>query len=244
MTEFNKSHWNVGDFSSEYLKKADLRMPQRLTLYETALSYYNFFYNNEKIDQTRLKVVDLGCGDGFLVELLAKITPNASFMLIDGSEKMINEAKSRLDGVANVEYSVMTLEDSSHFDFGTSDFFISSLAIHHMTTDGKAKLFQNIYKSLKKGGSFLNLDVVSLGSNEEAVEQWYLKVWEEEIHKNQRALNVEGDFTEFIKGHQRENHYKNLDTLESQLNALKDAGFIGVNCHYKKGTFTVYGGSK
>lgn len=244
MTEFKKSNWNVENFSTEYLKKADLRMPQRLTLYETALSYYNFFYNNEKINQNELKVVDLGCGDGFLVELLAKITPKASFMLIDGSEKMIDEAKSRLGNIANVHYSVMTLEDAAEFAFGDTDFFISSLAIHHMTTGKKSEIFKNIYKHLSPGGSFLNLDVVSLGNEEQSIESWYLKVWEEEIHKNQRALNVEGDFTEFIKGHQREDHYKNLDTLESQLNALKDAGFIGVNCHYKKGTFTVYGGSK
>ncbi len=97
MTEFKKSNWNVENFSAEYLKKADLRMPQRLTLYETALSYYDFFYNSGKIDQNHLKVVDLGCGDGFLVELLAKITPNASFMLVDGSEKMINEAEEILE---------------------------------------------------------------------------------------------------------------------------------------------------
>lgn len=244
MTEFKKSNWSVENFSGEYLKKADLRMPQRLTLYETALSYYNFFFNNSKIDQNELKIVDLGCGDGFLVELLSKITPNASFMLIDGSESMISESKGRLSNLSNVEYAVMTLEDATEFDFGEVDFFVSSLAIHHMTTDYKSKLFKNIYEHLKSGGSFLNLDVVSLDNDEQFIEHWYLKVWEEEIHKNQKTLNIEGDFMEFIKGHEREDHYRNLDTLESQLNALKDAGFKSVNCHYKKGTFTVYGGTK
>jgi tRNA (cmo5U34)-methyltransferase len=34
------------------------------------------------------------------------------------------------------------------------------------------------------------------------------------------------------------------DTLDDQLNALKSIGFSSVDCYYKYGIFTVYGGKK
>jgi tRNA (cmo5U34)-methyltransferase len=47
-----------------------------------------------------------------------------------------------------------------------------------------------------------------------------------------------------IQNYRDAEHYRNLDTLAGQLNALKEAGFKDADCFCKYGLFTVYGGRK
>ncbi len=42
----------------------------------------------------------------------------------------------------------------------------------------------------------------------------------------------------------KNNPDNNPDTLENQLKSLKSAGFNNVDCYYKYGIFSVYGGQK
>lgn len=100
----------------------------------------------------------------------------------------------------------------------------------------------DIYSHLNDGGYFLNIDVVLAPT--EALEQWYLTVWEEWIIEKQTALGREGNYVDIIRNYLEKEHYSKLDTLEEQLNAMKGIGFRDVDCFYKYGIFAMYGGRK
>lgn len=42
----------------------------------------------------------------------------------------------------------------------------------------------------------------------------------------------------------KDNKDNKPDTLDNQINALKEVGFKEVDCFYKYGVFTMYGGKK
>ena len=97
------------------------------------------------------------------------------------------------------------------------------------------------YDLLNYNGYFLNIEVTT--SNNEKYNQWYIDLWSEWIKKYQNQYNTQTKFEEipYIAPNKPENHF---DPLEIQLNYLKEVGFIEVECHYKYGLFTIYGGKK
>ncbi len=89
---------------------------------------------------------------------------------------------------------------------------------------------------------FVNINVVL--SPTENLEKLYLKLWKEWIIEKQTALKLEDNYDDIICNYKENEHYSKLDTLTSQLNALRDIGFKDVDCFYKYGVFTMYGGKK
>jgi len=76
------------------------------------------------------------------------------------------------------------------------------------------------------------------------MEKWYLKLWKEWIEQKKTAFKLEGNYGDIIDGYQAESHYSALDTMRDQLDALKVNGFREIECYYKFGIFSMYGGKK
>ncbi|MFH2013117.1 MAG: class I SAM-dependent methyltransferase [Pseudomonadota bacterium] len=240
MTKFDNTRWAEKDFAHEYLETADIRILERKTMLEVLKSFYRYFLG-EKQQNT---VLDLGCGDGILAHELLKIDGSIYATLIDGSEDMLDKARERLTGFSNTRLIKASFQDLLYKDILLQEFslVISSLAIHHLTTNEKKSIFNYIYSHLSKGGYFLNTDVVL--SPTETLEKWYLELWKEWIIKRQTELNLESGHEGVISNHKEKEHHSRLDTLTIQLNGLKEAGFKDVDCFYKYGIFAVYGGRK
>ncbi len=71
-----------------------------------------------------------------------------------------------------------------------------------------------------------------------------MELWKEGVIEQGHSSEIEDIFTKMVQQYMAEGHYCNVDTLESQMNALKDAGFQDVDCFYKRGMFAMYGGKK
>lgn len=158
---------------------------------------------------------------------------------------MLNKAKERLAGFAGVRFiraSFQELLRKGEVQLPVFDFVVSAFAVHHLTTGEKKALFRYIYSLLDNRGYFVNLDVILAPAK--ALEDWYLQLWREWIAERQAALKLEGGYAEIIRNYKEESHYRNLDTLADQLDALKEVGFKGVDCFYKYGVFAIYGGRK
>lgn len=240
MTEFNKAKWANAEFSQEYRDNADIYIVERRRLLEILKSFYRHFL----IGKEQKSILDLGCGDGIITQELFKVDNSISATLVDGSEEMLNSAKERLKEFKNINYIPASFQeilekDILHQDF---DFIVSSLAIHHLTLDEKISLFRKVYAHLHPEGYFLNIDVVL--SPDENLEKWYLLLWKEWIDGRKRTLGVEGDYFDDIIDRYKNNKDNKPDTLEDQMNALKGIGFRDVDCFYKYGIFTMYGGRK
>jgi tRNA (cmo5U34)-methyltransferase len=91
-------------------------------------------------------------------------------------------------------------------------------------------------------GYFLNVDVILAPSD--ALEQWYLLLWKQWIDERRSFLRLEGDQYDNIIRRYKDNTDNKPDTLGTQLKALQSIGFKNVDCFYKYGIFTIYGGKK
>lgn len=240
MTEFNKSQWAKAEFTQEYRDSADVYIVERRRLLEIMKSLYGHFIGNKPNNN----VLDLGCGDGIVIQELLKIDNSIAATLIDGSKDMLNKAKDRLEDFRNIHFIQASFQEilNKNIVLQRYDFIVSSLAIHHLTMEEKTALFRTIYSYLNVGGYFLNIDVILASSD--ALEQWYLLLWKQWIDERKSSLGIESDHYDDIIRRYKDNTDNKPDTLDAQLYALQTIGFKDVDCFYKYGIFTMYGGKK
>lgn len=110
--------------------------------------------------QLGIKVLDVGCGMGRALNLMARTYPNSSFLGYDLLEEAISGAQSeaRQHGSTNVKFEVRNLttfdEDGPEAEF---DFITAFDAIHDQARPDR--LLAGIYKALKPDGVFLMQDI-------------------------------------------------------------------------------------
>lgn len=238
MTQFETSRWAESEFSQNYRDAANIFLPFRSQFIEMTKSFFEHFISKN----TQAKVLDLGCGDGlFIQELLKSFTP-AKVQLVDGSNEMLDAAKERLGEQDNLYFSQANFQELLSKDPINEifDFIFSSLAIHHLLFEEKRNLYDYIYNHLSTGGCFVHYDVVVPPS--EKIESCYLSIWRQWI-KDHPAIEK---YKELISiPEQYKNNKDNVpDTLDSQLRVMKEIGFKDVDCYFKYGIFTLFGGFK
>jgi len=115
-----------------------------------------------------IDVVDVGCGAGHAVNVMAKAFPNSRFVGYDFSEEGVAAGKAEVKamGLSNADFEVKdaaTLDGSRKFDLITV-----FDAIHDQAQP--AKVLKGISDSLKPEGTFLCVDVAASSNLEENVE--------------------------------------------------------------------------
>ena len=160
---------------------------------------------------------------------------------------MIDKAKTRLVSIARCQFQVQSFEEYSEPQLTSEesyDFIFSSTAIHHIDKQQKLNLNKAIYQNLKKGGCFLNFDVVKPASPfaEEIQDQLWINWINRMIINYGQDLNV-GDHDHIPKRHS-EHPINQPCTLLDNLSSLEEAGFQDVDCFYKYSVFALFGGFK
>ncbi len=166
----------------------------------------------EQISPDAKRVLDLGTGDGRLLALVKLNNPSVIGVALDFSDPMIAQAKQRFRNDKNVtlikhDFS-LTLPAKQ---LGCFDAIVSSLAIHHLTHPRKKQLYTEIFNLLNPRGVFCNLEHVSSGS--------------ENLHLKFLAST---GFTP-----QTEDPSNKLLDVETQLQWLRQIGFVDVDCAWK-----------
>ena len=240
MTDFSASNWANANFSKDYRDNADIYIVERKRQLDILKSFYKYFLQKNR----QKTVLDLGCGDGIVIHELLKVEESISATLVDGSEDMLCKARERLAGFDNIHFIRASFQELLVKDIlqHKYDFIVSSQAIHHLTGDEKASLFTNIHSHLHDDGYFLNIDVVLAPTD--VLEQWYLQLWKEWIDQRQAASGIEGNYLADITQRYKNNKDNKPDTLDAQITAMKSIGFKDVDCFYKYGIFSIYGGRK
>ena len=114
------NEWMQHDHALSYLSAAD-KIPHRMEGEHTLL---------EILPQGVRRVLDLGCGDGRLLALVLEAQPQAVGIGIDFSPTMLQGARERFAGTANVTIIEHDL-DRPLPEIGRFDAVVSSFAIHH-----------------------------------------------------------------------------------------------------------------
>lgn len=166
----------------------------------------------EQIPPNAKRVLDLGTGDGRLLALVKLNNPVVDGVALDFSDPMIEQAKKRFakdTHVAIVKHDFNRTLPAGQL--GCFDAIVSSLAIHHLTHPRKKQLYTEIFNLLNPKGVFCNLEHVS-----SATKNLHLKF-----------LAATGLTP------QTEDPSNKLLDVETQLQWLRQIGFVDVDCAWK-----------
>jgi tRNA (cmo5U34)-methyltransferase len=235
--------WDDKDFVNFYTDSANFIVLERQRSIRILLEVVAFHFPS----LSDLHILDLGCGEGIITKHICDKSPNNNFCLVDASEEMLSKAKANLSSSkSNISFNHLTFEDysASQSEDCKYNLVISANAIHHLDFTQKTSLFTKIYKELKHGGLFLNIDTVhpsSAHSEEIQFELW--RNWmNETLEKNGKQSDI-GKYDN-IPSVYKNNLEDRPSGLWDQLKTLSKCGFRDVDCFYKYSIFAVFGGTK
>lgn len=180
-----------------------------------------------------LRVLDVGAGTGLASSLIGAQFPQATFVLTDISEKMLDVARARFKESSR---HTIQLLDSRKLEFNNQfDVVVSALSIHHLDHAGKRDVYARLFQALKPGGVFIHAEQV-LGPTPE-LEALYQQTWVDGIRAAGLAEERLNAALERIREDQNA-------PLFDQLKWLSEIGFRDVDCWFKYYRFAVFGGRK
>ena len=156
------------------------------------------------------RILDLGCGNGHLLDLVLAKCPQATGVGLDFSATMLEQAEKRFADNRQVSLMNHNLEEQLP-DFGTFDVVVSSFAIHHCPDRRKQSLYGEVRQILEPRGVFANLEHVASPN--------------ERVHA--RFVEAMGMSPE------DEDPSNKLLDVETQLTWLREIGFQDVDCYWK-----------
>jgi ubiquinone/menaquinone biosynthesis C-methylase UbiE len=104
-------------------------------------------------------LVDVGCGPGYLVAVIAKSFPNLRIVGVDIAQEMISQAASTISSTGTggmVEFRLGSAQELP-FEDNTIDFVVSTLSLHHWSLP--ELVLREIHRVLKPQGQFLIFDL-------------------------------------------------------------------------------------
>ena len=197
--------WTSTDHAHQYLERADA-LSHRGEADSALLEF---------IPNTARRILDLGTGDGRLLALLKLAllkegVHETEAIALDFSPAMIEAARKRFAGDSSVSVVAHNL-DRRLPTLGKFDAVISSIAIHHVVHERKRELYREVHGLLNPGGVFCNLEHVASPTP---------RLHEEFL--NRIGFTVE-----------TEDPSNKLLDVETQLQWLREIGFVDVDCHWK-----------
>ncbi len=121
------------------------------------------------------RVLDLGCGTGTLTILLKKAQPLASVVGMDGDPQVLGIARRKASAARTEIVWDLGMAYELPYPDGAFDVVLTSLMLHHLTSDDKARAMREIHRVLRSGGSFHAAD---FGKPENALMRALAKVSE------------------------------------------------------------------
>ncbi len=114
-------------------------------------------------NQNATDILDIGCGAGnYTLKMLEKI-PDLNCTLNDLSMPMLERAQARVEAATNGKVAIIQ-DDMRNLNFADNNFDIvlAAATLHHLRHDADwERVFANIFRMLKPGGSFWISDLVT-----------------------------------------------------------------------------------
>ena len=192
------SDWSSPEQVIDYLSRAD-KIPHR-TEGESVLL--------EEIPAGAKNILDIGAGNGRLLDLCLLKCKNAFGTALDFSQTMLDSLHDKYQSNEKINIVEHDLNDPLPFEAESFDAVVSSFAIHHVDDNRKYRLYNEVWQVLQTGGIFCNLEHVSSPT--------------ENLHK-----------IFFEKLGAEEDSSNKLIDVETQLKWLREIGFEDVDCYWK-----------
>lgn len=193
-------------------------LPQRYDLLlKQSLPNWEAFFTTvvEYIPEGKIEILELGSGTGFLTSIIRKARPEVSITCIDKDPDMLAIAKEKpeLKDITFIEGDILKMWPEASFDL-----VISTQCLFALLADEKARIFEQIYDSLKPGGMLIEGDIVRPESKWEGM--IYRSQWKK--YMLEQGMSPE-EAEEMLLSLERLSD--RIDTLAEFRGRLKEAGF-------------------
>jgi SAM-dependent methyltransferase len=205
------TEWRSPEHAAAYLERAD-RVFHRAEG-ESALL--------DELPARLGRVLDLGSGDGRLLDLVLRARTDAVGVAVDFSPLMLDRLRSRFVGSSHVTIVTHDLTEPLP-ELGAFDAVVSSFAIHHLVHERKRQLYGEVLALLNDGGVFCNLEHVASASD----------------YGHRRFLEAME-----VRPEDEDPSNKLLD-VHTQLVWLRELGFSDVDCYWKWRELALLAGRK
>jgi len=179
-------------------------------------------------DRNQYRLLDLGCGNArFLAPVLKQYSP-AHYQGVDMSETALEEARTFLAGLTGtIVLSHGDMLEAVETTDKKWDVIFTGFALHHLSTEQKARFFQAAGKCLSTNGWLLMVDVVR---DESQSHDDYLEGYLSDMHE--RWKQIPADQLESACAHVAA--YDHPEHLSSLREMAKASGLINSRliCRY------------
>ena len=173
------------------------------------------------------RVLDLGCGNGILSEMVFRKLPNSYVVGLDLTLGMLNAFEKKLSGYAG-KFELRQADYRSD-DIGKEyDIVIAGLTLHHLTWEERENFYRTIYSALNQSGLFISQDII-IDEDPMVAENQYAH-WK-------AFMKSQGEDPEFWYSKHREKDHP--VTLSDHFAWLKQAGFSKVTCQWRYCNFMI-----
>ena len=178
------------------------------------------------------RVLDLGCGDGILSELILKRLPNASVVGFDITDGMLESFKNKISKITSNFKTIRG--DYKTESFGTGyDIIVSGMTLHHLTFNERQIFYSKLFESMNTKGVYISNDII-VDEDPKVKEEQY-SFWKSFMESN-------GEDPEFwYSKHMEKDHPV---TISQQLEWLRLSGFSEVACYWRFCNFCITRGRK
>lgn len=152
MNQFN-STYNIARSNIGVENEVDRLRVQALMSWEKEFRNLKWFGLSDG-----MKVLEVGCGPGFVTEKLVEHLPKSGISALDIDDSLLAKAKQRLNKITDrdIEFIQASVYDTGLQDNGY-DFVIARLVFLHLFEPKKAAI--EIFRVLKPGGKLVIMDV-------------------------------------------------------------------------------------
>ena len=193
--------WESVEHALRYLSTAD-QMPHR-TEGESALL--------EEVPPQAERILDIGAGDGRLLDLCLLKCPDALGVALDFSPPMLEKLRDKYAEEKRVNVTEHDIDNPLPSSLGSFDVVVTSFSVHHVDDKRKYGLYKEIWQILDDGGVFCNLEHVS-SPTPNLHEKFFAAIGMTLADEDQSNILLD---------------------VESQLKFLRKIGFEEVDCYWK-----------
>lgn len=235
--------WNE-DSSEHFIRLGEIYAPSRAETLDTILGL------TPAIEGDEFTAVELGVGAGWLSEAILEKFPGARIFGLDGSERMLEETRRRLEQFpGRFDLQGFRLEDEDWLDTIPQHIrvFVSSLVLHHLDGESKRRLYVRLLEHLEPGGALLIADLVQpltdIASKEAA------RAYDDLVKAQSIAATGSLEAYQYFRDTEW-NWFEFPDPMDmpssipDHLRWLQEAGYIGADVFWLRAGHAVFGGFK
>ncbi len=173
------------------------------------------------------RVLDLGCGNGVLSEIVLKKLPNSHIVGFDITNEMLDAYEQKISKYTKSyeliqgDYKVNSIGESY-------DIILTGMTLHHLNWDDRKLFYQNLFNSANQNAIYISNDII-IDEDTNVREHQYL-LWKQ-------FMQDQGEDPEFWYEKHIEKDFPII--LSNHFNWLKEAGFQQSACYWRMYNFAI-----